>query len=265
MIRLGLTCDDHLPEENGGVRWPVSRINDAYVRSVLGAGALPVLIPVVADRSALAELLALCDGLILTGGGDLSPSLYGQAPHPKTGPVSLGRDTCELQLFELAQERRLPLFGICRGMQLINVALGGTLHQHLDDCPSVFIRHLQEEDRTTAVHDIEVSAGSLIAQALGSHARVNSLHHQAVGELGAGLQVTARSPDGVIEAAETKQGGCSPIIAVQWHPEEMAERSPSMSGLFKLFVKLCESKESQTSSASRCSGGSTKGSDQSSS
>src|SRR5207302_5283381 len=157
------------------------------------------------------------DRLLLPGGPDLDPMLYGEDHDPDLGSVDPELDHFEIDLVRRAVARSLPVLGICRGQQVINVALGGTLHQHLPehDKHGLPRRHL--------AHEIEVQAGSELARAAeGEPVMVNSLHHQAIKELGAGLRVTARSPDGVVEALE----GGERVVAVQCHPEELIENSP---------------------------------------
>lgn len=243
MIRIGLSCGSDRLREASWEGSAGSRVNQAYIQSVLRAGAAPVLIPVIGDGKALAAILDFCDGLLLTGGGDLDPALYGEEKEAGTGPISVERDTCELLLFDLAVRARLPLFGICRGMQLINVALGGTLHQELEGQPDFFIRHKQQCDRQEVTHEVSLQAGSLLHTCLGDRIQVNSLHHQAVKDLAPGLTASAWSPDKIIEGLEGGGGHLPPILAVQWHPEELAQDMPPMAELFSSFVRICQERK----------------------
>jgi putative glutamine amidotransferase len=192
-----------------------------YVEMVVQAGGLPVLLP---PTERVADVLPRLDGLILSGGSDVEPSRYGAAPHPAAGPFFPARDQAELELCRRALAERLPVLGICRGLQVINVALGGTLHQHLPDVVGNDSHSPQE--RGYGTHKVSVAAGSQLAAALGrSEAAVPTHHHQAVDRLGAGLVATAWTDDGIIEAVEFAPGdsaGSAPapfMVAVQWHPE----------------------------------------------
>lgn len=240
MIHLGLTCSTYTLKEKRWEGLSGSRINQTYLQSVLMAGAAPVPLPVIADTSALSSIINSCEGLLLTGGGDISPIYYGEEYSPDLRSVSDARDICELLLFRLAMERKIPVFGICRGMQLINVALGGSLYQHLGSVPEFNIQHDQQEERRTTTHGIAIETGSIMERVFGSQAQVNSFHHQAIKDLAPGLKVTARSPDGVIEAVESIDQSGPVIMGVQWHPEELSASEPKAAALFKLFVELCE-------------------------
>jgi putative glutamine amidotransferase len=185
-----------------------------YVDKVAQAGGLPVLLPPVAGSAAV---LSRLDGLVLSGGSDVDPSRYGAPPHPAAGPFYEDRDKAELDLCRHALASGLPVLGICRGLQVINVALGGTLHQHLPDL-------VGDDSHSPDVvgygtHKVSVAANTQLAAILGrSEAAVPTHHHQAIDRLGAGLVATAWTDDGVIEAVEF--GQTSPfMIAVQWHPE----------------------------------------------
>ncbi len=193
-----------------------------YVRAVQRAGGRPVLLPPdPEDASDPGGVLDLLDALIVTGGaGDLDPALYGQQQHPETGPVQEERDAYELALVRAATRRALPVLGICRGMQILNVAYGGGIEQHLPDV-------LGHEDHrhtpgTFADHEVRLEAGSLAARAVGSErAPVKSHHHQGIREIGAGLLVTGRAEDDAVEAIEDPS--CPFVLGVLWHPEEDEE------------------------------------------
>lgn len=171
--------------------------------------------------------------LVLTGGGDVDPDLYGAARHPRTDMVNRARDESEIELVRLALERGRPMLGICRGLQVISVALGGRLIQHLPGAGEV---HARVEGRDSG-HPVDVEAGSRLAAALGSRADVNSAHHQALDPAapGRGLRIVARSPGGIVEAVE---GNGVPVLAVQWHPERMPPGHPASRALLQLFRAL---------------------------
>jgi putative glutamine amidotransferase len=181
----------------------------AYSSSVERAGGMPIAIPPVSGST---ELLDVLDGLVFTGGPDLGPALYGQEPHPETTGVHDQRDQAELALMREALRRDMPVLGICRGMQLLNVALGGDLHQHLGS-----ETHKGPPGRYT-FHDVTVEPGTRLADVLGAQTRTHSCHHQAPDRLGAGLRVSARAEDGTVEAVE--QPAARFALGVLWHPEE---------------------------------------------
>ena len=213
-------------------------LNSAYVRSVLAAGGVPVMLSPLMGPSYAARALDGVDGLVLTGGEDMDPAWFQAAPHPKANPPSRERDLFELAILAAARERELPVLGICRGIQVVNVALGGTLWQDLpSERPSV-VDHNPETARGERTHLVRLEPGSLTASALGgTEIRVNSFHHQAIRELAPKLVATGWTEDGLIEAVEGAPG--QPwLLAVQWHPEEMTAdvRSPDR-GLFRALVE----------------------------
>lgn len=213
-------------------------VNAAYVRSVLAAGGVPVILSPILGPSYAARALDGVDGLLLTGGEDIHPALYGAAPSPRAYPPSRERDLFELAAFAAARQRELPILGICRGIQLANVALGGTLFQDLPSERPGPIAHDPGSARDARTHAVRLLEGSLAAQALGStELSVNSFHHQAVDRLAPGLVATGWSEDGVIEAAEGPAD--SPwLLTVQWHPEEMhADVKAPERGLFRALVE----------------------------
>jgi len=199
-----------------------------YRRAVEAAGAEPVELP--PGTPALPEV----DGLLLPGGWDVDPSFYGEPKDEKVGPIDRELDETELRLFEQARSEDIPVLGICRGQQVINVALGGTLVQHLED------HDVRRFGRNHLAHTIEVDPSSELGRAAGEHKiRVNSLHHQAIRELAPGLHQTARGEDGTVEAIESDDGL---IVAVQCHPEELAADLPWARNLFARFVARAKSR-----------------------
>jgi putative glutamine amidotransferase len=165
------------------------------------------------------EIVARLDGLVMTGGADPDPALYGHDPDPRLGEVERGRDDWELALIRAALDAHLPMLCVCRGAQLLNVALGGTLVQHLPDGSGHANWHIA---RTELCHTVRVAPGSTAARLYGTELATNSLHHQAVGEPGDGVLVTATADDGVIEAFEV--AGRDEVFAVQWHPEMLVDQ-----------------------------------------
>jgi len=197
-------------------------LNTAYVRALERAGLVPLAVPTMlaADRAGAA--LTAVRGLVLTGGEDVAPDRYGAVPHPRLGDVDPVRDAAELALIAAARARRLPILAICRGIQILNVALGGTLYQDLDSERPSPVPHSDE----TSQHAVRVAAGSLLERTLGMRsATVNSRHHQAIRDLAPGLKAVAWADDGVIEGAEPADAGAPWMVAVQWHPEDLTERA----------------------------------------
>ena len=196
-------------------------LNIAYVRALTRAGLVPLLVPPVLDPDAACAALDRVQGLVLTGGEDVEPSRYGAAPHPKLGETDAARDAVELALIAGAERRRLPVLAICRGIQILNVALGGTLYQDLaSERGGGAIDHAD----TAARHALRVEPESLLHHTLGTlGASVNSRHHQAIRELAPALRATAWAEDGVIEGVERAGGAALWTLAVQWHPEDDTE------------------------------------------
>lgn len=213
-------------------------LREGYVRSVEQAGAIPVVLPPIRPEAAEAVLDRI-DGLVLSGGVDVDPALYGRAPHPKLGRVDRRRDDFELALTRIALARDLPILAICRGQQLLNVATGGTLIQDLPSESIAALTHDAAGRRTRRSHAVEVTAASRLAEILGAGTlSVNSFHHQAIERLGAGLAASARCPaDGVIEGVEMK--GRSFVVGVQWHPESFWNEPASFQALFDAHAAAC--------------------------
>ncbi len=207
--------------------------NTAYCVAVAAAGALAVLLP-VSDPAAANDYLDRIDGLLLPGGIDVNPHHYGRARHPQLGETDEGQDLFEIAIAREAWRRRMPILAICRGIQLLNVALGGTLIQDLpSDCPSELV-HRQTAERPVSTHEVIVDCESRLFRLTGQTMSVNSFHHQAVDTPGSELRVAARSADGVIEALESDVH--PRVIAVQCHPEETAIHDAKSQALFRQFV-----------------------------
>lgn len=221
---------------------PFLGIGEAYTQAIIQAGASPILIPSGLPETALPDLLDRLDGLLLTGGGDVHPSFYRNEEHPLITGIDVVRDRLEIELACAAVEAKLPLLGICRGLQVINVALGGSLYADLDSQHPGSLPHSRfpEKPRDYLAHPVEVSTGSCLAEMMGAGpGDVNSMHHQGIRDLAPGLQATALAPDGVIEAVELP--GHPFALAVQWHPECLLEREPARA-LFQAFVNACSVK-----------------------
>lgn len=213
-----------------------------YVRAIEETGGAPVVAPPGLSEDSLRRIFDRFDGWLLSGGGDIDPALYGEPPQAPLFGVSVDRDRAELALARWAIEGNKPLLCICRGLQVLNVALGGTLIQDIPTQRPGALEHSFDSrviPRDHLAHSITVEPGSRLASALGAQAiQVNSWHHQAVNGLGQGLQAVAWSPDGIIEAVETAAGAArSFAIGVQWHPEWLYDKQAEAKRLFAALIQ----------------------------
>lgn len=217
---------------------PDDRLPRAYSDSVIAAGGAPVLLPTNYPVEAVPELLGRLDGLLLSGGGDVAPTFYPAKDPHLCGDVLPERDTLEMALLKAASQINLPVLGICRGMQVINVSRGGTLYT---DIPSQFATSLQhstpeENGRDSLVHEVTIESDSKLARILGvTQLKVNSFHHQAALEIGQNLQVVANASDGLVEGVEDRS--LRFFYGVQWHPECLQAVAPAHRALFKAFIE----------------------------
>jgi putative glutamine amidotransferase len=225
--RIGLTLD----ADEGGRRYELGK---AYVDAVLAAGGLPILLPYAPE--AAAAYLALLDGLVVTGGAfDVPPELYGESRRAECGPTKPDRTAFEKDRLEAVLAARLPVLGICGGMQLLNVVRGGTLYQDLASDAGLG-GHEQRPPKDVPSHEVAVSPGTQLAALVGAGPLpVNSTHHQAVKDVGAGVLVTARAPDGVVEALELPDLPFA--LGVQWHPEAVARHDARHGAIYRSLVQ----------------------------
>jgi putative glutamine amidotransferase len=215
-------------------KWPyagASAIPRAYLDAVDRAGGQPVVVDPAGD---LVPLLDRIDGLVLTGGPDVDPACYDEVAHEAVYGVDAAADAAELALARAAIERGTPTLAICRGLQVLNVALGGTLYQHLLELPYADRHGRPGEPGGAHVHEIDVAADSLLASVFGTTRVAGSCHHhQAVAKVGDGLRVVANARDGIVEGLEHDRGW---VLAVQWHPEDTAAGDPTQQALFDALV-----------------------------
>ena len=211
-----------------------------YHTSVLRAGGVPYTLPFAPYDDVLEQLVGMCDGFLFTGGQDVDPSIYGELPWYKLDTLAPQRDTLEVKLLPLILKSGKPLIGHCRGMQMINAALGGTLYQDLPTQYPNFkdlLQHSQTEKALYPTHSVSIRENTLLAACWGAEAKVNSFHHQAVKDVAPGLTVTATAPDGMIEGLEMKD---HPYLQlVQWHPEEMSSQDEGTKKWFEAFIEAC--------------------------
>lgn len=235
---IGVTSNQVPPREDKTAQHSVA---DAYIQAVAQAGGIPVIIPAGISDGMLAALFDRLDGLLLTGGGDINPDRFGGLPHPRVYDIDELRDDLEIGLARMAAERGKPFLGICRGIQVINVALGGTLYTDIADQLSSALKHdcFPGYPRDHAAHTVAVDRDSLLSRVLGGESfAVNSLHHQGLDSIAASLKAIAWASDGLVEAVELP--GHPFGIGVQWHPECLQAHA-SQRALFKAFVQASSS------------------------
>ena len=218
-----------------------------YVRVLVDSGALPWLIPLFPNHiELLRDLYEQLDGIFLTGGVDMTPDAYGESRHERCGRTDAARDKVEMELIRWAQADGKPVLGVCRGIQVINVALGGTLYQDLAAQYAGAIKHdyfppTGGFTRSSLVHDVHVAPHSRLADVFGAlEIPVNSMHHQGIKALAPGLKPTVTAPDGLIEGVESPNEQF--LVGVQWHPEELADSQPSMQRLFSEFLEAASTR-----------------------
>ncbi|MGN7476683.1 gamma-glutamyl-gamma-aminobutyrate hydrolase family protein [Solibacillus silvestris] len=213
-------------------------INNAYLTSIEQAGGIPVCIPNATKENAEA-LLNIIDGLVLIGGADIDPLLFGEEPHRHIGSVVRKRDDSDILLMNEAYNRQMPILGICRGQQIMNVALGGTIIQDIPSQMENALLHKQSSKRAELAHTVEVATPKFKTIFGEDSFRVNTFHHQSVGQLGKGLVVSAIAKDGIIEGIEHESHPY--CVAVQWHPEELAPHGNiHAQRLFESFINACK-------------------------
>ncbi len=232
---IGITCETTLKAGLESARQALPR---PYVWAIEKAGGVPILLPATTAIENAERYLSVLDGLLLSGGVDVDPACYGEEPHPELGRVDSDRDAIEIPLAQLALAQDMPIFAICRGIQVLNVAMGGTLYQDLPTQKPSHLQHQQRHDgvpRDTATHTIRIEAASRLAEIVGDTCMAtNSFHHQALKAVAQGLVVTAHAEDGIIEGVESTAHRY--VLGVQFHPEETAFVDEKSMRLFEAFV-----------------------------
>ena len=205
--------------------------------AILKSGGVPIIFPNV-PTELIPEYMPLFDGIIFAGGSDVDPTFYGEEPHQKLGPTFFKRDQFEIALVQASLKAGKAIMGICRGMQVINVSLGGTIYQDLSEVPTKTLKHSQDAPGNFPSHHVTTKDGSYLADLVGKRAYVNSRHHQALNKVAASLEVTARADDHIPEAVESVDN--NQILAVQWHPENMFKHYDYSRALFADFIKRAQ-------------------------
>jgi len=236
---IGITCGIFRDRD-----WcpPALLLRKTYTDAIVKAGGVPLIIPVVEDQDVLRALYDRIDGLLISGGGDIDPRNYGEAPLPALGPTDVLRDNVELPLARWAVADGKPVLGICRGVQVLNVAMGGSLYQDIPSQIKTNLTHdssFTRQDWTYMAHDLNLEPGSKLAQFFGTTSfPTNSLHHQSIKQIAPGLHPVGWAPDGVVEAIEGDNGNF--LIGVQCHPEALqGAADPRWQTLFAEFVESC--------------------------
>lgn len=214
-----------------------SYINNDYITSVLDAGGIPMMLPIVNDEEIIKTQVEKMDGILISGGCDINSLLYGEKPIEKPGSINKERDNFEISLIKCAIQLKKPILGICRGLQILNVVFGGTLYQDLSFICNSNINHFQKSRSILEAHTVKITKGSKLYEILSEKIATNSFHHQAVKEIAPGFIVSGISEDNVIEAIEKE--GKEFVMGVQWHPEILvAQGNIEMKKLFQEFIKV---------------------------
>ncbi len=226
---IGVMMSQKLAPQKSATHY-IQFLNEPYINALERAGTVPLLLPLTNALETLDSLLQVCDGFLFPGGADVCSYTYGEDPSPKLGKVNPRMDKMGKYVLAYAIQEQKPVLGICRGMQLINAALGGTLYQDIGTQCANVLMHRQETARNDVTHRVTIAPQSRLAQVLGTEeVFTNTMHHQSVKKCAPGLQIVARTSDGIVEALEDREGL---LLLVQWHPEELQDSVPCMRNLF---------------------------------
>ena len=214
-------------------------ISDAYIQAIKSVGGLPIVLPLIKSKTVIQEYVELCDGFLFCGGGDITPLLFGQEPATNVGKTDISLDLFQIRLMKAVLEADKPVLAICRGMQVLNVACGGTIYQDIDLVDFETINHMQNSiSRRDISHKVIFEPGTKTHKLLGSFAYTNSFHHQSVDRLGKGLTVSGFTGDAIVEAIEMPSRTF--VIGVQWHPENMLDSAANMKQLFYALIRYAK-------------------------
>jgi len=210
-------------------------VNNDYIEAIEKVNATPIMLPVILSDESLDTYIDICDGFLFSGGIDINPLFYNQDPQKKLGMTNSKLDEFQLKLMNKVLKSKKPFLAICRGLQILNVACGGTLYQDLDEIIKDTAQHKQSSERYNAIHKVHLEKNSILYDLYGSETHVNSFHHQSINNLGNNLVITGRADDGIIEAVQVKDYNFG--LGVQWHPEMIFTKYDSVKPLFEALVK----------------------------
>jgi putative glutamine amidotransferase len=238
---IGINSDRVIKPETPYSHSIVESLSNCYVESIVKAGGIPIILPIISDEESIRKQIELLDGVLLSGGLDVNPLLYNEEPSPKLGCIFPDKDNFDISIVKIACELKKPVLAICRGQQILNVAFGGTLYQDLSYMEGCYIKHHQQSKDGAATHTLDITPNSILHGILGNSIISNTFHHQAIKELALGFKVTAYSKDKVIEAIEKYDEDF--VVGVQFHPEIMtAYNDNNMLKLFEAFINASSSK-----------------------
>lgn len=237
---IGISSNTLTPNENKGLDIEIAYTPLGFVESIITAGAVPLIIP-LSDPDFAEEYVSRVDALVLSGGQDVNPLSYGQEPRPLLAKTNIKRDEFEIELIKAAIKQKKPLLGVCRGMQIYNVALGGTLYQDLSEYEDLNVQHVQVSLTYKYSHTVDLQEDSWIANTLGESIVVNSYHHQAINKLADSLEPVGWAKDGILEAAQSTDPELDHYL-IQWHPEWMYRVDNNSQKIFKEFINIVTSK-----------------------
>lgn len=232
---IGINASRVIKHETAYSHSVIESLNNDYVESVIKAGGIPVILPILSDEDSIRKQIEFLDGVLLSGGVDINPLVYNEEPSSKLGYIFPDKDVFDLLIAKIACELNKPILAICRGQQILNVTFGGTLYQDLSDIEGCYIKHQQQTKDGAATHTIDISPNSILYSILGNSIVTNTFHHQAIKILAPGFKVTAFSKDNVIEAIEKCDENF--VVGVQFHPEIMTVyNDKNMLKLFEAFI-----------------------------
>ncbi len=241
---IGINSSRVIKQETAYSHSVIESLSNDYVESVIKAGGIPIILPILSDEESIRMQIELLDGVMLSGGVDINPLLYNEEPSPKLGYIYPDKDTFDILIVKIACELNKPVLAICRGHQILNIAFGGTLYQDLSDMEGCYIKHQQQTKDGAVTHTINIIEDSILYSILGNSTISNTFHHQAIKDLAPGFKVTAYSKDNVIEAIEKCDGKF--VIGVQFHPEIMTTYNDK--NMLKLFEAFISASSNNTSS-----------------
>lgn len=232
---IGINSSRVIKHETAYSHSVIESLGNDYVESVIRAGGIPIILPILTDEESIRRQIELLDGVVLSGGIDINPLLYNEEPSSKLGYIFPDKDTFDILIAKIACELNKPILAICRGHQILNVAFGGTLYQDLSDINGCYIKHQQQSKDGAVTHTLDIVEGSILHSILGDSIVSNTFHHQAIKDLAPGFKATAYSKDNIIEAIE--KSGDQFVVGVQFHPEIMtAYNNKDALKIFEAFI-----------------------------